>query len=187
MNGSEQHYVRGYGESTSKSTGGAKENRTHPQPSPCFALIVLNHRATMNVPIATLQYISNFLVRAQDKLAALNIDFYLGDSLGTAVNSIPAALSEALDRIIVFLDNKSPQSGVGYIFLVLVILYVVYSIAIAAVRWVVGTVVGFLKFVFFIFLLGASVLVINQLLDEQPGDAGDKFTAGAGGGEDYYF
>jgi len=88
------------------------------------------------------------------------------------MDTVPTALSDSVQRIIAFLDTKSPQSSVFYVIFALLILYIVYTAVIAVVRWVIGTVVGFIKFAFFITLLCGGLLIINQGLGEQQRNTG---------------
>jgi len=133
----------------------------------------------MNIPQFNYQYTSDLLAQAQDQLSALNLNITLAGGFDVLMNSVPTAFSGSLERIVAFLDTKSPQSSVFYVFSVLLILYVVYAAVIAVVRWVVGTVVGLLKFAFFIFLMGGGLLIINRILEEKQGEK----SAGARGGQ----
>lgn len=138
----------------------------------------------MNIPQFSYQYTSDLLAQAQDQLSALNLNFNLAGGLGALVNSLPTAFSDSFERIIAFLDTKSPQSSAFYVIATVLILYIVYTAVIAVVRWVIGTVVGLLKFAFFITLIGAALLIINQVLDGQQGNNGSfpyqKSTSGSG-------
>jgi len=139
----------------------------------------------MNIPQFNYQYTSDLLAQAQDQLSALNLNITLAGGFDVLMNSVPTAFSGSLERIVAFLDTKSPQSSIFYVLFALLILYVVYTAVIAVVRWVVGTVVGLLKFAFFIFLMGGGLLIINRILEEKQGDAGSPFfqkSASAGGG-----
>lgn len=124
--------------------------------------------STFNVTVQAFQYLTQAYTFVYLQLKESNINLPAPDqvvAMTTSTISYILSHSPAFVRQLYSTISQLPiESNFLTIFLLLVILYMIYCFILASFRWAYRLVYGFVRFSFFIALIGSIIYVVQQYM-----------------------